>query len=69
MRYSFNWSKETVNKFYDGHSHMDGVFFFGADRNVPEVIRTNSVAARESLARGKVFMAGISPTFNSPTAI
>ena len=48
---------------------MDGVFFFGADRNVPEVIRTNSVAARESLARGKVFMAGISPTFNSPTAI
>lgn len=65
-RYSFNWSAATVDKFYEGQPHMDGVFFFGADGVYPEIARTNAVGTRVSHARGKLFMAGISPAFNSP---
>lgn len=65
-RYSANWSAESVNNFFEGQPHMDGVFYFGADAIFPEIIRTNAVSRQVAQARGKLFMAGVSPAYNSP---
>jgi len=64
--FSSNWSPRLIRSFFDGHSHMDGVFFFGPDMTVAEYLRTNASLGRITGELGKLYMAGISPAYNSP---
>lgn len=68
MRFPFssNWSPRLIRSFFDGHPHMDGVFFFGPDMTVAEYLRANANLSRVTSELGKLYMAGISPAYNSP---
>jgi len=65
-RWAMAWSPETVARFFENQPHMDGLFFFAADDTVAGLIRTQAIARQTTLALGKLFMAGVSPAFNSP---
>ncbi len=64
-KYKMTWSYETVREFFDGHPHMDGVFFFGIDGAVNDAIRCNAMGRRVTQRLGKLFMAGVGPAYNS----
>jgi len=64
--YPTSWSSRTVRSFLDGQPQMDGVFFFAPDLTTAEYIRSTATAARVADEVGKLFMAGISPSYNSP---
>lgn len=61
-----NWSDQTVHRFFDGKDWMDGVFFFASDGTPAELIRTNATARKVTQELGKIYMAGVSPAYNSP---
>ncbi|HEY3333249.1 MAG TPA: endo-1,3-alpha-glucanase family glycosylhydrolase [Capsulimonadaceae bacterium] len=65
-RHATNWSAETVRGYFDGHPHVDGIFHFGADNTTGELIRNNATARRVTSQLGKIYMAGVTPAYNSP---
>ncbi len=64
-RHKMTWSYETVREFFDGHPHMDGVFYFGIDDSVNGVLRCNAMGRRVTRRLDKLFMAGVGPGYNS----
>ena len=64
-KWAMNWSFETVYRFFDGQPHMDGIFNFGCDGSLEDTMRSNANARRVTQLLGKVYMAGLTPTYNS----
>lgn len=65
-RYMMGWSMESVLRFFRGQSHIDGTFFFLCDGVLSDLIRFNATIRRGTLFLDKLYMAGVSPTYNSP---
>jgi len=59
------WSYETVLNFFHGYHQTDGVFYFGVDDSVNGILNSNATGRRVTQHLGKVFMAGVGPTYNS----
>lgn len=64
--YSANWSPRKIRSLLHGQEQLDGVFFFGPDMTAAEYLRTNAALCRTAAEFGKLYMAGISPAYNSP---
>lgn len=63
--YSANLSERRVRSYFDGHDFMDGYFYFAPDQTTAEMIQNNSTARRVTQELGKLYMAGVSPAYNS----
>ncbi|MCX5660995.1 MAG: endo-1,3-alpha-glucanase family glycosylhydrolase [Planctomycetota bacterium] len=64
-RYAMAYSPETVQRMFQNQPHMGGWFNFAADGSLGDVMRSNADARRVTMALDKVFMAGITPAYNS----
>jgi len=58
------WSPERVLDFID-REYVQGLYNFGIDATVNEVIEQNATGRRMTQYRDKLFMAGAGPTYNS----
>jgi len=65
-KYSMAWSPRSAASFFDGHPHIDGIFYFACDDSVNGAIRSNAVGRQVTAERDKIYMAGASPAYNSP---
>ena len=65
-RHTMSWSFENLLRVFRGHDHLDGWFFFACDGQVNDILRVNAMARRVTLLRGKTYMAGVCPAYNSP---
>ncbi|MBI2190621.1 MAG: SUMF1/EgtB/PvdO family nonheme iron enzyme [Planctomycetes bacterium] len=64
-KYASIWSLEQAQRMLLGHPHMDGLFHFGADGSVANLLNNNANGRRVTLTLGKLFMAGVAPAYNS----
>ncbi len=64
-RFTMAWSMESALRFFDGHEYVDGLFNFAADASMQDHLNTNANGRRATQYLGKVFMAGVAPTYNS----
>lgn len=64
-RYAMAASFETVQRFFINNPHMSGWFDFAADGSLGDVMRSNAEARRATMLLDKVYMAGLTPTYNS----
>jgi len=64
-RYEMAWSTEAVMRLFEGQPHMDGLLRFAADDLPWGTMWTNTTARRVTQHLGKVYIAGISPTYVS----
>lgn len=65
-KFAMAWSLETAHRFFEEGPQTDGLFNFTADGTVHDMLRTNATARRATLTRGKFYMAGVCPAYNSP---
>jgi formylglycine-generating enzyme required for sulfatase activity len=65
-KYAANFSAETIRNFFAADESLGGLFWFGPDAPVSDVLRNNATARRVTQALGKIYMAGVSPSYNSP---
>ena len=63
--YPANLSERRVRSYFDGFPFMDGFFYFAPDQTPAEMIQNNSTARRVTQELGKLYMAGVSPAYNS----
>jgi len=66
QRFSANRSLESTLELLDSRPFVDGLFYFAVDGSVAEIMRTNATMCRAARMRGKVYMAGACPSYNSP---
>lgn len=64
-RYAMAMSLETVMRFLIDKPYMDGVFNFGADGSIADIVHSNANGRRATLLLDRLFMAGASPAYNS----
>ncbi len=64
-RLATTWSYDTALNYYRSQPKLDGMFNFAADMSVWDNIRTNANGKRAAIQKGKIFMAGVSPNYNS----
>ena len=65
-RWSANRSMEVALRYFEQDPSLDGLFWFGPDAPVSEILRINATLRRATLAEDKIYMAGVSPCYNSP---
>ncbi len=65
-RYSARYSSEQIMKLFLKNKHLDGWFNFAVDDSINGIISSNANAAKAAVMMDKIYMAGNSPSFNSP---
>jgi len=65
-RWSANRSFESALRLLQAEAPVDGLFWFNPDATVAEILRGNATLGRACLFADRLYMAGISPSYNSP---
>lgn len=65
-KFKMAYSHESADWQLTGHDPLDGYFLFAIDGTINDLLRDNAVIRRTAYRHDKLFMAGVSPAFNSP---